>query len=54
MTEAKLTVSTNIAARERGGAEHGVIIHPAHGWMNHHEVLEYRELLYFLTWRDIK
>src|SRR5262245_16738713 len=45
-----------IAAREVGLAEHEVIIQPAHGWipLNLHEVWEYRELLYFLTWRDIK
>ena len=31
-------------------------IRPSRGWMslNLHELWEYRELLYFLTWRDIK
>ncbi len=31
-------------------------IEPSHGWVSLklHEVWEYRELLYFLTWRDIK
>jgi lipopolysaccharide transport system permease protein len=49
-------VATIITARELGVAEHEVIIQPAHGWIpvNLHEVWEYRELLYFLTWRDIK
>lgn len=32
------------------------IIRPSHGWtsLNLRELWEYRELLYFLTWRDIK
>jgi lipopolysaccharide transport system permease protein len=36
--------------------EHEVLIQPPAGWVpvNLHEVWEYRELLYFLTWRDIK
>jgi len=36
--------------------EHEVVIQPAHGWIpvNLSEVWKYRELLYFLTWRDIK
>ncbi len=36
--------------------EHEVVIQPPAGWIpvNLHEVWEYRELLYFLTWRDIK
>ena len=31
-------------------------IEPSHGWIsiNFSELWEYRELLYFLTWRDIK
>ncbi len=31
-------------------------IEPSHGWVSLklHELWEYRELLYFLTWRDIK
>jgi lipopolysaccharide transport system permease protein len=49
-------VATIIAARELGVAENEVIIQPAHGWIpiDLHEVWEYRELLYFLAWRDIK
>jgi len=33
-----------------------IIIKPSKGWVSLklHELLEYRELLYFLTWRDIK
>jgi len=32
------------------------VIRPSHGWVSLklHELWEYRELLYFLTWRDIK
>ncbi len=31
-------------------------IRPSHGWpaLRFHDLWEYRELLYFLTWRDIK
>jgi lipopolysaccharide transport system permease protein len=49
-------VSTIVAGCEQGGGEHEIIIRPAHGWtpVNLDEVWEYRELLYFLTWRDIK
>ena len=33
-----------------------IIIEPSQGWvaLKLHELWEYRELLYFLTWRDIK
>lgn len=33
-----------------------LIIRPSHGWVSlrFKELVEYRELLYFLTWRDIK
>ena len=33
-----------------------IVIEPAHGWQawNLNEVWKYRELLYFLTWRDVK
>jgi len=49
-------VSTIVAGCEEAGTEHEVIIQPTHGWIpvNLREVWEYRELLYFLTWRDIK
>lgn len=34
----------------------GIVIEPTHGWatLNLGEVWRYRELLYFLTWRDVK
>jgi len=37
-------------------AEHITIIEPAKGWqlINFRELWRYRELLYFLTWRDVK
>lgn len=46
----------------RGGIQYGVeplsvtVIRPPRGWVgiNFPELWEYRELLYFLTWRDIK
>lgn len=49
-------MSTIVAGCEEAGTEHEVIIQPTHGWIpvNLREVWEYRELLYFLTWRDIK
>ena len=33
-----------------------LVIQPTHGWrhINFREIWRYRELLYFLTWRDIK
>lgn len=33
-----------------------IVLEPPHGWFNLHlsEIWEYRELLYFLVWRDIK
>src|SRR5207244_2658087 len=33
-----------------------IVIKPSHGWVSLklRELWEYRELLYFLTWRDIK
>lgn len=33
-----------------------IVIRPSRGWvsLNLHDLWEYRELLYFLTWRDIK
>jgi lipopolysaccharide transport system permease protein len=39
-----------------GTVEHEVVITPLAGWIpvNLREIWEYRELLYFLTWRDIK
>src|SRR5437773_3955893 len=39
-----------------GGTLPFLRIEPSHGWVSLklHELWEYRELLYFLTWRDIK
>jgi lipopolysaccharide transport system permease protein len=42
---------------ESAAAPHqGVLIEPSRGWtsLKLHELWEYRELLYFLAWRDIK
>jgi lipopolysaccharide transport system permease protein len=42
--------------RTRANADDIIIICPSHGWrgINFRELWRYRELLYFLTWRDIK
>ena len=48
---------TEAASLSRSGSGLPVIvIRPSHGWVSLklHEMWEYRELLYFLTWRDIK
>lgn len=39
-----------------GAHIHTTVIGPRHGWLplNIHEVWEYRELLYFFVWRDLK
>ncbi len=36
--------------------QHQIIIEPSHGWVNLQlrALWQYRELLYFLVWRDIK
>jgi len=49
--------SAEAASFARSGSELPVIvIRPSHGWVSLklHELWGYRELLYFLTWRDIK
>lgn len=45
-----------IATPGMEAVEHEVVIQPPAGWVpvNLHEVWEYRELLYFLAWRDVK
>jgi len=46
-----------VASLSRLGSElPTTVIRPSHGWVSLklHELWEYRELLYFLTWRDIK
>ncbi|MCB0164533.1 MAG: ABC transporter permease [Anaerolineae bacterium] len=41
---------------EAGDHDHSVLIRPSQGWVSLQlrELWEYRELLFFLTWRDIK
>jgi lipopolysaccharide transport system permease protein len=50
--------STALAPPPRGAEEPArvVVIEPARGWkaLGLRELWEYRELLYFLTWRDVK
>ena len=48
--------SMALTQREPGVAGHEVVIQPPKGWVpvNLREIWEYRELLYFLTWRDVK
>jgi lipopolysaccharide transport system permease protein len=43
-------------ADSQDAAGHVVLIEPSHGWINLHlrDIWAYRELLYFLAWRDIK
>jgi lipopolysaccharide transport system permease protein len=48
---------SKIGASERAGSEGVVIrIEPSQGWISLklHDVWEYRELLFFLIWRDVK
>jgi len=49
-------VSTNNSDSLQVKSEHYLRIEPSHGWVSLklRELWEYRELLYFLTWRDIK
>lgn len=44
------------AHRDHGHGSSVVLIHPEHGWVSLklREVWAYRELLYFLTWRDVQ
>src|SRR5207249_4345468 len=50
-----LAMST-IARSDRETSADEIVIQPSSGWMpvNLREVWNYRELLYFLTWRDVK
>lgn len=43
-------------AAQHPGASEVLIIRPSRGWLrlNLHELWEYRELLYFMVWRDVK
>ena len=57
ISEAVKSRSTEAASLSRSGSDLPVIIiRPSHGWVSLklHELWEYRELLYFLTWRDVK
>ncbi|MCI0559447.1 MAG: ABC transporter permease, partial [Nitrososphaera sp.] len=56
-TQAASTSVTEVAQTSRPLPEHPLItICPSPKWaaLNLHDLWEYRELLYFLTWRDIK
>jgi lipopolysaccharide transport system permease protein len=47
----------NVAARSvTAAADHVTVVEPSRGWVSVklREVWEYRELLYFLIWRDVK
>lgn len=55
MTEA-LSIAQDASATQSRDAERTLRIEPSRGWvgLKLKELWEYRELLYFLTWRDIK
>jgi lipopolysaccharide transport system permease protein len=50
------TPNVTPSASDNPAAQEPIIIKPSEGWVNLrlNEVWEYRELLYFLSWRDIK
>jgi lipopolysaccharide transport system permease protein len=50
------TPNVTPSASDNPAAQEPIIIKPSEGWVNLRlkEVWEYRELLYFLSWRDIK
>jgi lipopolysaccharide transport system permease protein len=54
--ESKPTSAVSADTQVKGKPELYVRIEPSHGWISLklHELWEYRELLYFLVWRDIK
>ncbi|MCC7359760.1 MAG: ABC transporter permease [Anaerolineales bacterium] len=45
-----------VSSAPAGAAVREVVLEPAHGWaaLNLRELWDYRDLLYFLAWRDIK
>jgi lipopolysaccharide transport system permease protein len=47
---------TRAAVQHRTSPEAHLVIEPSHGWegLGIHELWRYRELIYFLTWRDVK
>src|SRR5205823_13017506 len=61
-TEVELKAETQSPAISQAEADHGppsvpvTLIRPSRGWVSLklRELWEYRELLYFLTWRDVK
>lgn len=55
-SEAARAASRDAAADESGAEVPEVVIEPSRGWVSLGltELWEYRELLYFLAWRDIK
>lgn len=52
----KVNISKNLAAMFMLKERESIIVRPSKGWMpiNLRELWEYRELLFFLVWRDIK
>ncbi len=48
--------TASAVARDNGPRQPHFVVQPSHGWvsLNLHELWEFRELLYFFTWRDIK
>lgn len=55
MSATRATISSEITSPEFGGKS-TLWIEPIHGWagLKLKELWEYRELLYFLVWRDVK
>lgn len=49
-------IGASASRKARDASTGAVVIEPSHGWvaLKLHELWEYRELLYFLAWRDIK
>lgn len=65
MTDDIAPATTSSTLEKQGAISNGqpapeatpvIVIRPSHGWVSLrlHELWEYRELLYFLVWRDIK
>jgi hypothetical protein len=56
MSTVEISAANVSAAGPNGGTLSVVHIRPSTGWVRLHlgELWEYRELLYFLIWRDLK
>jgi len=56
MTTVQSEIGSPVSGPSASSETPVTIIRPSRGWisLNLHELWEYRELLYFLTWRDIK